>query len=675
VLAAGLALSLVVLSTEVLAHVLAAGAVARGAPAVFSPLHLAVGLATLAVLCGLGLVVTLHVPANPIGWIFFALGIVLSARDLVSGWAASTLLITDSDTSSAALWLLAPATESWILTYALLTALSFIFPDGRLVSSRWRPAAWTAGGVFALGYAVGVGRLGEYLEPFDRVGEFPWRFSPLLDPPGQALSAVVWFAMLAMLFVGAGAVAARFRRSSGTARQQLKWFAYAAATVPLLLVLCGLIAALDLPFVLLEIGSAIMLVSVPAATTVAILRYRLYDIDRLINQTIVYAVLSVLVAGAFAGIVVLGGTLTGESSAPAVALATLLTAVAARPARARVQREVDRRFSRRRYEALRIIESYVGEVAAQRSNGDVREVLARALGDPQLRVVYRAGDGPAWLDADGQEVDAPMAGPDRAVTVVGQTDAPIAALVHDPGLLEQHYLLSSVADAALFPLDNARLRAEVRRRLAEVRWSRARIVTAGYAERRRIERDLHDGAQQRLVALGVNLRVAQDHLRTAGPEVAAVLEAAVEELKASVHELRELARGLLPPGLADDGLVTAVRALIGRSPLPVELDLGPDQDLGRLPTAVEAAAYFVVAEGLTNAAKHARASRGRVSMRRAGHTFTVQIRDDGVGGAAPEPGGGLAGLAERVDTHGGRLRVEAAPGGGTLLVAELPCGS
>jgi signal transduction histidine kinase len=245
----------------------------------------------------------------------------------------------------------------------------------------------------------------------------------------------------------------------------------------------------------------------------------------------------------------------------------------------------------------------------------------------------------------------------------------LATVVHDPALGEHPDLLESVIGAAGLAIEIARLRAEVRRRLADVEESRARIVTAGYEERRRLERDLHDGAQSRLVSIGLALRSVQSHLPPAGRE-ARELNAAVAELSGAIGELRELAHGVRPAGL-DDGLAPALRELGSRSPLRTRVDATEERFADRLETA----AYFVASEALANAAKHARASEVHVSAARLNGDLIVCVRDDGVGGARPADGSGLLGMTDRVAALGGRLTVESPPGGGTAVTAELPCES
>jgi len=247
----------------------------------------------------------------------------------------------------------------------------------------------------------------------------------------------------------------------------------------------------------------------------------------------------------------------------------------------------------------------------------------------------------------------------------------VAALVHDAALADEPELLEATVAAARLAIDNARLQAEVRAQLEEVRASRARIVRAGDVERQRIERNLHDGAQQRLLALSFALRLAQSR---AGGDAAltAALGEAAQELKEALAELRELAQGLHPAILTRSGLAAAVRAAARRAQVPAEVTEAPEE---RFPPDLEAAAYYVVSEALANAGKHASATRARVSIRRSGRVLRVEVADDGVGGADPAAGSGLTGLADRVAALGGTLQVTSPPGAGTAITAELPCGA
>ena len=324
----------------------------------------------------------------------------------------------------------------------------------------------------------------------------------------------------------------------------------------------------------------------------------------------------------------------------------------------------------------RLARSSVGDLVLELQHtppAGLRDALARALGDPSLELAFWLPEQGEYADASGVRVSLPPEGGRRAVTVLrGDEGEPVAALLYDASLLDEPRLVDAVAATARLALENARLQAETQRQLTEVRESRQRIVTAADDERRRIERDLHDGAQQRLVALALELRTAQRRLgESSDPELERLLEASVSELQAAVGDLRELARGVHPAVLTEEGLAAALEVLAARTPVPVELDAAE----GRYPPAVEAAAYFVASEALANVVKHAGASRVRVRAAVADGVLELEVADDGVGGAAIEAGSGLRGLADRVEAVGGRLRVESPPGGGTRIVARIPCAS
>jgi signal transduction histidine kinase len=304
--------------------------------------------------------------------------------------------------------------------------------------------------------------------------------------------------------------------------------------------------------------------------------------------------------------------------------------------------------------------------------GFVREALARTLGDPSLELALFLPERAVYVDGRGRALELPAGGSDRAVTVLGPAEAPVAALIHDPVLLERKGLLEAAGAAARLALENERLQAELRAQLAELRASRARIVQAGDEERRRLERNLHDGAQQRLLGLGLALQLARAELGAAANGAAELLADAEGELRTALDELRELARGIHPAILTDQGLGAALRSLAERSSVPVTIAATPEQRLGE---SVEAAAYFLVSESLANCSKYARASRVSVSViRRNGHAV-VDIDDNGVGGADPSHGSGLRGLSDRVQALDGTFRFESPHGGGTHIHAEIPCAS
>ena len=297
----------------------------------------------------------------------------------------------------------------------------------------------------------------------------------------------------------------------------------------------------------------------------------------------------------------------------------------------------------------------------------VREAIARTLGDPSLELAFWLPEGRRYVDAEGRTLDSERS-PGRAVTVLEHGGKRLAALVHDPALLDEPELLESVGAAASLALENARLQAELRAQLAEVRASRMRIVAAGDAERRRLERDLHDGAQQRLLGIRLALQLARGRLADDGASVDELLAEADAEVVGALEELRALARGIHPAILTEEGLAPALAALARRTSVPVEVTVCDD----RLPATVEATAYFVAAEALANVVKHAHASRVSIEVARANGEVLINITDDGAGGANPE-GAGLRGLRDRVEALDGHLRVASASVGGSRVTAEIPC--
>ena len=300
----------------------------------------------------------------------------------------------------------------------------------------------------------------------------------------------------------------------------------------------------------------------------------------------------------------------------------------------------------------------------------LRDALASALGDPSLQLAWWAPGAAGFVDAAGEAIDLPEDGTGQAVTLLERNGVPEAAIIHDAILLEEPGLIASVASAMRLAVENDRLTAEVEAQLEEVRASRARIVAAGDAERRRIERDLHDGAQQRLVALTLALRLARTRLGDdADPSVSLGLEQASDEAKAALSELRELARGIHPQILTEAGLHAAIESLVVRSPATVSVDVDPD---ARFAPAVEAIAYFVVSESLANIAKHAEAGTVQVRAGWKDGVLMVEVADDGRGGADPGSGTGLRGLLDRVSAVDGTLEVVSPPGGGTRIVARIP---
>jgi signal transduction histidine kinase len=323
----------------------------------------------------------------------------------------------------------------------------------------------------------------------------------------------------------------------------------------------------------------------------------------------------------------------------------------------------------------RLARSAVGdlfvELRADPAPADLRDALRRALRDPSLRLVYWLPEFGSYAYLDGRPVELSNEDGGRATTVIERDGTRVAALLHDPALQDEPELLDAVTAAAGIALENARLNVELRARVEELRGSRARIVEAGHRERQRLERNLHDGAQHRLVALSLQLGLLEEELDGDG-SATAQLERARNEIDTSLEELREIAQGIHPAVVSGHGLAVALEQLAAHAPVPVRLSVEIE---GRLPEALEVAAYYLVSETLTNVGKYARASQATVEVIRSNGCIRVEVIDDGIGGADTDGGSGLRGLADRVEALGGSLRVWSPDGGGTRVRAEIPCAS
>lgn len=615
---------------------------------------------------GVGIALATRRRDNPIGWLLLINGLVVALSGLATNYAVYGVLEDPGSLPGSAFAAMFDQ-ATWPLLFAPFAAIAFVFPDGHLPSPRWRPVALAAIGFLTLQLVVGFGAPRGLDPPFDVVA------SPLPQLPRAIfvpLYAIASLGLLLSLFAAAFAMRTRLRRASGAERQQIKLLAYAAVLIPLAVVVGW---AESLIFGHAEAAATaalvVVLVAIPLAIGVAVLRYRLYEIDRLVNRTLVYVSLTALLAATYAAISLSVGVALGGGSALPTAAATLVVVLAFGRLRARVQRIVDRRFNRARYEGLRRVESYLVELRAGRAAPELTgTVLAEALDDPELELFFWLPDSKTYVDARGRTAQV-IADGGRDLTPVRRGELPLGAVLHTPTLSRRPDVLESVINAAGLAIEIARLRAEVRRRLAEVEESRARIVTAGYEERRRLERDLHDGAQQRLVSIGLTIRHVQGQLGGGGGAIDAALDDTVDEVTRVIEELREMARGVRPACL-DDGLAPALRDLASRTPLPTEVNVTDE----RFADQIEAAAYFVASEVLTNSVKHARASRATLSAERRDDSLVLQITDDGLGGAVATKRSGLAGVNDRVVAFGGVLDVSSPLGQGTTVTAELPCG-
>ena len=616
-----------------------------------------------------GAIVIARVPGNAVGRVFLAIGLLNSLSQLGDQYAAWGLTQTGGVPAMREIaWMTGPLGEP---VAALLGVALLLFPDGRLPSPRWRVATIVSALSIALLVVSSAFKPGAQDAPFGELS------NPFGIPGTRALMVTLndigWALVVVGIALGAGATIVRLGRAHGDERQQLKLVLTVGAVI-------AAVAALDMTTWFIWAHGALQqrigvlglcFSAFAVAAGVAVLRYRLYDVDVAIERTLVYVSLTLLLGAGYAVTTLALATALGSGSPWATAGATLVVAVAFRPLRSALQDLVDRHFRRARYEAVRRVGAFLDELRAGAAAPEAIEPLLRELlSDPSLELRFFLPESQVYVDTRGMPV-SDIAGDPRVCTPIERAGVPVALVLHRATGPQRPDPLTTLVEAGGLAIEIARLRVELRRQLAEVEASRARIVAAGDAERRRIERDLHDGAQQRLVSIGLALRHAQHQLTETAPSAAdRTLDHAVAELGLAIEELRGLAQGL-PPSQLDAGLAPALHELAANSPLPVQVRTTHE----RFASTVEAAAYFIACEGLTNAIKHARASVVTVSARRDDGRLVVSIADDGVGGATLASGSGLRGLHDRVAAHGGRLRIDSTDDLGTTVIAELPCGS
>ncbi len=634
-----------------------------------------------------GLIVALRRPRNPIGWIYLG---IWATVGLLFGLVGSYLHhAAPSGITSFLTWL---TNWAWILPFATLLTFPFLlFPDGHLPSPRWRPVAWGIGittGVWAITFAF---QGHDYTDPVGRHIPNPYasqELVPFFD------AARIWVSFVMLGFIGAtvASLVVRYRRSQGDEREQIRWLLLAGAVT---LVWFGFpvehgSGGLD------DVVQGFVLMLIPASIGIAILKYRLYDIDVVIRKTIVVGVLAVFISGVYVAIVVGLGAIVSESLGLRIA-ATALVAIAFEPVRSRANRLANRLVYGRRatpYEVLARFGERVGETYA---SDDVLPRVARVIAEgtsaERSEVWLRLGDelhlAASWpLGADRavpQPIDGdsmPPIGGDHVAGVRHHGELLGAITVTKPAAepltTGEAELVDRLADQAGLVLANARLTADLEARLdqiavqaAELRASRQRIVAAQDEERRKLERNIHDGAQQHLVALAVKLRLAKAAIEADPERGRRMLTEIRGEIDAALDTLRSLSLGIYPPLLEAQGLAAALAAQYVRTDLPVRLDA---DGLGRYPIDIEAAVYFSALEALQNAAKYARATRIAITLREEAGALTFSVNDDGVGfePAGTGTGTGLDGIRDRLAVFGGDATVASTPGEGTTVSGRVP---
>jgi signal transduction histidine kinase len=596
-------------------------------------------------------IVTRH-PSHPVGWLFVAGGFLRAVAASAETWSRHTLVVVPGSLPGGPLasWL----AWAFLPSVAVAPMVAVLFPDGRLPGRAWRVVPVLAAVVAVLFGVVVPAALWQY-RGLRLLPDAPTPDTPLGRAVDTAVTAGATLTLVAVA-VALASLPVRARRERGDVRQQVKWFGFGAGCA-FVLDLAGLVPGLAWIRVL---GA----VAVLAGVGLGVFRYRLYDVDRLINRTLVYGLLTLTLVGGFAAVDVTLALIIGRGSVVAAAASAFVVALVLRPIRDRLQDLIDRLFDRRTHDAVRIVRQLFQRIGHEQVHPDaVRDALGRALRDPELELYFRARQQEILVDSGGAVADPPSEAEGRTIDRVGGAGDTIALVIHsgrDPGSVR------SVLRAATPLLEHARLQAELSLQLVEVRASRARLVRTADAERRRIERDLHDGAQQRLVGLALHIQSARRRHRYP-PDVNDLLGFTVEELQAGVEDIRVLVRGLMPTALATGGLPAAIVDL-ARPGVVFATCRVP----GRLAPSIEATAWFVACEGIANASRHAPGEPIEVDVSTVDGRLVVTVADRGPGGADPS-GEGLRHLADRVEAHGGSLRVDSPVRGGTRLTAELPC--
>jgi signal transduction histidine kinase len=612
---------------------------------------------------------------NPIGWLLLAIplgtGVSQVAQTLAEYGAPR-----HAGYAQSMHWL-----SQWpfFVSLILLVAIFFLYPTGTIPSPRWRwvwRAYVTAGVVTVIGFAVNP-----YREDIGGVVVTnPFGVEAIRGPLGVVL-AISGIVVVLSSFASFTSLVARYRGVGGEGRQQLRWlFAVAAVGAALFVTMIVTVSlfgdrtAFDDVAMMLLVTDVV--VGIPVATAVAILKYRLYDLDVVVKKTVVFGLVAAFIAVVYAAIVVGIGALVGSQGSGVLSFAAAAAlAVLFQPARDRARRLADRLVYGTRatpYEVLadfseRVGEAYVADDVLPR----MARVLAEGTGAESATVWLHVGNRMRPEATFPQDAESAAELPVDAVEVRHRGEVLGALSVRmpasDPMTVTRAKLVADLAAQAGFVLRNVRL-------IEELRASRQRIVTAQDEERRKLERNIHDGAQQQLVALSVKLRLADAMAERDVAKTRELLADLQREAQEALEDLRDLARGIYPPLLADRGLTAALEAQARKAAMPVTVRA---EGIGRYGQEVEAAVYFCSLEALNNVAKYAGASAAEVRLAQEDGHLSFNVRDDGAGfdPAVTGYGTGLHGMADRLDAIGGDLEVESAPGHGTVIRGRVPVGA
>jgi signal transduction histidine kinase len=636
------------------------------------------------VIGGVGAVLASRRPKNPIGWIFCILGLLAGVLAFTSEYARWAIDVRHGLPAGGAYaaWLVE---WIWIPLITGLAIVAAIFPDGRFLTPGWRRAMWAAVAISLVPTALNavIPRLTVYAGLDNPVGFGGGRI--------RAAAVASTTLMLPVVVVGAAAIVRRFRRSKGDERLQLKWLTLSTTLVAamfavygVLVIIQGTVSPDGRGLTWLEDLTILAFLAVPVSVAFGVLKYRLYDIDIVINKTVVYGAIAVFITAVYLLVVIGVGSLIGYASNPVLsAIAAAIIALAFQPARRWAQRLANRFVYGRRSTPYEVLSELSSRFANAYSLDDALPRLAHVSAD-----AVGAERATVWLRADGtlrptaswptegaiaplpmQGQGLPSFGPRETGFAVRHQGDPLGAVsvvmpANEPLGPAQRKLLEDVAAQTGLVLRNVGL-------LEDLRASRRRLVAAQDEERRRLERNIHDGAQQQLVALSVQLRLVEQLVDRDATKAHEVLRQLQRTTSDALEDLRDLARGIYPPLLADQGLPAALEAQARKSGLPITL--APD-GVVRYDQDVEAAVYFCVLEALQNVAKYARATAITVALHDADRRLLFEVNDDGVGfDPAHAVGGmGLRSMSDRVEAVGGSLEVTSTPGRGTTVVGTIP---
>jgi signal transduction histidine kinase len=632
---------------------------------------------------------------NTMGWIFLGIGLFVGVNGLASEYVFRSLYFHRLPFVTWAAWL-----QNWVvwLVYpsGLALFLFLLFPDGRFQSRRWRRLAWVVTTCMTAGVVLSM------VQPTITVTGSAAIRNPLAVKALASVSnynSFVWFPLyvggLGLLVAAMVGTILRTRRSTGELRQQLRWLGYAAGVTAAFLVASIFVGIFvpNLPqgwmdlVIVLGFG-----VAVPVSCGIAILKHGLYELDIVVSKTVVYGVLAAFFTAVYVAVVVGIGTVIGSRRNPFLTLvAAALIALAFNPVRDRAKRFANRIVYGKRATPYEVLSEFSERVAGTYSLEDVLPRMARILGEGtgarQARVWLKIGHelrpAASWGDPGGDDRPLPapdgqlpaIAGASKVVPVRHQDDLlgvlTVTKPPNEPLTVPEGKLVDDLAAQAGLVLRNVRLTEELRANLEELRASRQRIVTAQDVAARRLERNIHDGAQQQLVAMAVKQRLAESLVHRDPDKAVQLLSQLRDETTEALENLRDLARGIYPPLLGDQGLAAALRAQVRKAPFPVVVQA---EGIGRYRQDIEAAVYFSVLESLQNVAKYANASNASVGLAERKGSLTFAVRDDGVGfdPAARGYGTGMQGMSDRLAALGGVLRVTSAPGEGTLIEGLVP---